>query len=32
VQYVANIYRYYVSYSLLERHLRARADALNGTP
>jgi membrane-bound lytic murein transglycosylase MltF len=32
VQYVANIYRYYVSYSLLERHLRARADVLNGTP
>jgi membrane-bound lytic murein transglycosylase MltF len=32
VQYVANIYRYYVSYSLLERHLRMREQAQGVTP
>jgi hypothetical protein len=30
VQYVANIYKYYVSYSLLERQLRTREQAATG--
>jgi len=32
VQYVANIYKYYVSYSLLERQLRTREQARGATP
>ena len=32
VQYVANIYKYYVSYSLLERHLRMREQGRGVTP
>lgn len=32
VQYVANIYKFYVSYSLLERHLRMREQARGVTP
>jgi membrane-bound lytic murein transglycosylase MltF len=32
VQYVANIYKYYVSYSLLERHLRTREQVRGVTP
>ena len=32
VQYVANIYKYYVSYALLERHLRTREQVKGPTP